>query len=1336
MNRLRRTRSFKTRMGHFFFAVILASGVLAVPVAASAQDNQDNKKETRRESSAEERAQEAIQAARKELKRGEFAVAREQMNRAQTLDPDAPGLKELAQDIAEAEREAQLEAREKQVAQLIDQAGDYLKKDQFDQAQMEVAKALELAPANRKAQKLRDKIVREKEEARRDALEDQVDRLADAAEDAIDQNQFDKARQSLEQARQAGEGLFDKELAKLSEKIRKEEADYNRKKNKSAIKALLQQANANMKADRFELARKNATDIFALDKGNKDASKILAKIQKKEAEYKAERHEREMKQKLDEAEKLLDSGKYEEAVASYQAIAREYPGSSDAKRGLSKAQKELQKKQAEVAKAKKPQEKRQVAKAPEPKTAKPEAKTPPVAQKEKPAPASRKTEERTKSPAPEVKKQAEKPAVRQAEQKKAAESQDEKKQAREKEPTRREEERKMREQEAQKKKAQQEAERKAAQEQRGRREQAEKAYNEGLELYEKGELARARQRWLDAKELDPTYVKPDAYLENTEAEYNEYLSRQAAQRNFEQREQKALEKMETLIPFRTLKPTTLPEFLQTLRLLSGIDFVIIGEVSAKVEAAFEDEPLREVLNSTLIPMGLRWYREPGSDTVIIEPDLRTEVFSLTPDQLNTVNALIEEGVVARLLYGQAGEPVIEGQEILTDSRNSMLVMTDSKSNIEKVRRIIESLTGQARTQLVFDSYQIDESKAPEIKALLGAVLAADDDQPFNTERKLILEGETLIIKDTADNVQKARDILQDKNFLARFYTDELSVATFNLTPVIEFEDNPDLIRSFADNVRQVVETLLYAREGRTKAEREGRRIWYDPASYQLTVTDTPDRLQKVQDYIESLPQIRSRRRSKIIFLDHAAAGDLVGQIEAFLGIEGGTQRGAGGGDEQTFNVRVEDEIEFRDLTLRVTRVEENDVNDDLDDSVRFSWRTGNASGNDEQLNEFESNFFGEGGEYEIIADDIRPSSTAGQGRARLIIRYVGDTTDTGIQDEEEDDAEAEREAVKEELGLSLEAIENLNAMFIQYQNIEDLREVEFWVRTLDIPTLQVSIEVKFVEVLQNKAQQLAPDFVMGDMTEGFDFSESILRSRFAQDQDEFTNVFEPAIESFDSANLLKGTTVLSYIVNNGSSPISFTLKALEAQGVINIVNGPNVTVLNGNTVEFIIERRRYGGIAEVQTDQNQDQDNVSGDFRIEFLTPVDLTVGPTITRAGNITVDIDAEIEDLDQNLGQTTVLGQTLGEGELPSSTNPEAIRGAVRPGTLWKSIQTQARIKDGGTVVLGGWKSERVSDLESGVPILRDIPFVGKYLFNRVQKDEDKITLLIFLTGSVVRD
>jgi type II secretory pathway component GspD/PulD (secretin) len=1377
-----------------------------------------------------------------------------------------------AADSAKSAANGQVE----KVKKLLANAEANRKAGKYDAALAQVAEALAIDGQNQKARSLKLGIEADQKAAAAKKVEASVRQRIKAAEAAVKANNFDLARRSEAEAREIAGGAFKRDLDKLAALITEAESEAAQQKNATQIRSLLSQANAQLESNQFDAARETTGRVLQLDRSNRRANRLLAKITEEQKEFEANRAEREAEAALKSAAQLQKAGKHAEAEAAYREILQKSPRNKAAQRGLETTKKALaganeakakslvaevnaalakkdtataEAKLAEartlapasadvrradaavkkalapaaasVAAAKKPEVKKEmeakkdeakkevakateapkaepakveapkveevkkveekvaeVAKAPEAEVAKvtqevkaveptpeaPKAIEPVPAQSSSPfettptvtpdaakpaassaAPAAAgespflEPANTTPAPTPVAQAPAATPAAPAVAGNAAASPFDEPAKpaatpaAPKPTPAAKETSAEKKAKEAEREQARQ-----TAQLQAERRQRAENAYEEGVTLYRQGELARARQRWLDSKEIDPTFQKADSYLKNTEAEYNEFLAKRAAQEDFEGREATATEKMETLITFSTLEPTNLSDFLNTLRLFSGINFVILGEVKAKVEAAYDNQPLQKVLDQTLLPLGLRWEREPGTDTVRIMPDLRTEVFTVLPDQLNTIETLIREGVVPRLLYGPAGTPALQGQEIMTDPRQNIVVVTDSEANLTKFRRFVEGIRQTTGTQLIFKSFEIDETKAPQIKGLLDAILATDNSAPYNPETKLILEGGTLIIKDTPENIQKVEQILQDQSFMKNFYSDKLSVATFNLTPIIEFDDNRDLVAAFADQVRQVVETLLYAREGKSKAEREGRRLWYDPATLQLTVTDYPDRIAAVQDYIESLPQIRSRKRQKIVFLDWADASSLVSDIEAFLGIDAAEATGGGGGDSVTKTLSVNGQLEFRGATFRVTRVNENDAADENDDSVELVIRTGTTS-QDSTIEEFRSEFVED---FEIVAEDVKPSNTPGEGRARLTINYIpggqGGTSDSGTGEGTEDAATAadQRAALREETGLSIVPIENLNAIFVQYDNVEQLRDVEYWIETLDIPTLQVSLEIKFVEVSTSKSKEWKPEFVVGDLTD-ISISEDVLRSRFANDRDEYEAPFDPLNESQDAANLLKGTTVLNYIVSSGNSPISFTLRMLEAQGIINVVNGPTVTVLNKETADFEIERQ-FGIRQPVagSTSSSSGDDQLTA---VASITPVQLSVSPTVTRQGNITLDVeDLEVQDFDQNLGQLITLGATTtGEGEeaTASGDDPAAYVNSGF-GVLRKTLTTRARIKDGGTVVLGGWKNERTQDLESGIPILSDIPFIGPLLFNRTQKDENKITLLIFLTGTVVRD
>ena len=67
-------------------------------------------------------------------------------------------------------------------------------------------------------------------------------------------------------------------------------------------------------------------------------------------------------------------------------------------------------------------------------------------------------------------------------------------------------------------------------------------------------------------------------------------------------------------------------------------------------------------------------------------------------------------------------------------------------------------------------------------------------------------------------------------------------------------------------------------------------------------------------------------------------------------------------------------------------------------------------------------------------------------------------------------------------------------------------------------------------------------------------------------------------------------------------------------------------------------------------------------------------------------------------------------------------------------KYLETRARIKNGGTLVLGGWTGSVAEDLTGGVPGLRNLPWLGKLFFSRNRHTAAKQTLLIFLSGQIV--
>ncbi|MGI8906654.1 MAG: hypothetical protein ACR2IE_09215 [Candidatus Sumerlaeaceae bacterium] len=220
----------------------------------------------------------------------------------------------------------------------------------------------------------------------------------------------------------------------------------------------------------------------------------------------------------------------------------------------------------------------------------------------------------------------------------------------------------------------------------------------------------------------------------------------------------------------------------------------------------------------------------------------------------------------------------------------------------------------------------------------------------------------------------------------------LSVATYNLTPRVPMKENVEQARQLAQSTVTVVKSLLYAQSGESAAASVGRRMWYDPNTLQLTIVDTPENLRTVGDFIKSNATMAANKsKSEIMFLKHQNASEMTELLNRVTGAGAGTA-GPATGNSVTKTLRVEGELTFRDLKIRITKVNENDINNKNDDSVEMVVRTPTSS-EDRTIEEFRSDFLDD---YELNVIEVRPSSTPGEGSVRLEVRYTPANVPGGV----------------------------------------------------------------------------------------------------------------------------------------------------------------------------------------------------------------------------------------------------------------------------------------------------------------------------------------------------
>jgi general secretion pathway protein D len=127
---------------------------------------------------------------------------------------------------------------------------------------------------------------------------------------------------------------------------------------------------------------------------------------------------------------------------------------------------------------------------------------------------------------------------------------------------------------------------------------------------------------------------------------------------------------------------------------------------------------------------------------------------------------------------------------------------------------------------------------------------------------------------------------------------------------------------------------------------------------------------------------------------------------------------------------------------------------------------------------------------------------------------------------------------------------------------------------------------------------------------------------------------------------------------------------------------------------------------------------------------IDLNLAPEVTEFDGY-INYGSPIYSVSPNVPILDIFGNLL--GTIPSSRlelTPNIIN---QPIFSTRKVKTSVTVWDGQTVALGGLIREDVQDVEDKVPVLGDLPFVGRAFRSEVE-DHFKRNLMIFVTASLI--
>lgn len=274
-----------------------------------------------------------------------------------------------------------------------------------------------------------------------------------------------------------------------------------------------------------------------------------------------------------------------------------------------------------------------------------------------------------------------------------------------------------------------------------------------------------------------------------------------------------------------------------------------------------------------------------------------------------------------------------------------------------------------------------------------------------------------------------------------------------------------------------------------------------------------------------------------------------------------------------------------------------------------------------------------------------------------------------------------------------------------YGTASEAQKVRAVLDQIDIPYEQVSLEAQVMSINKTDSKNLGIEWEWSKAPQSY---EEYTPEKITIDATTGkTTSTEPA-EITRASSFNKGTTggIISFGRSPDGLPYEFyyaaKINALINNGKANILSKPKITTINGKEATINI-----GG--EVPIPTLTVSDNTTTTTYEYKETGIILKYTPRVNDDGYITAKIHTEV-----------------------STPTYDADAKAYRFNK--RSADTQVRLKDGETMVIGGLIGSDESKVMSKIPFLGDLPILGRF-FSNVNNSKNESEVIIFVTARIVK-
>lgn len=304
--------------------------------------------------------------------------------------------------------------------------------------------------------------------------------------------------------------------------------------------------------------------------------------------------------------------------------------------------------------------------------------------------------------------------------------------------------------------------------------------------------------------------------------------------------------------------------------------------------------------------------------------------------------------------------------------------------------------------------------------------------------------------------------------------------------------------------------------------------------------------------------------------------------------------------------------------------------------------------------------------------------------------------------------QSDGESIGRPQNILIRADESLNALVL-LADPDLVATLEDIVRQLDVPRAQVMVEAAIVEVSGDISEAIGVQWAVdarGDTggLGGVNFGNTGLSvgTVLQAIQDQRNNIDNPIFN-----NLPDGA-----IIGLGTDSFGVLITALSANAKSNLLSTPSLLTLDHQKAEILVGQNVPFQTGSFTTSASG-ADNPFTTIERQDIG-VTLKVTPHINEGASLRLEIEQEISSI------APVVTQTVQAVDLITNK---------------RSIKSTILAEDGQVIVLGGLIQDDVTQTDSKVPLLGDIPWLGR-LFRSTKDTHIKRNLMVFLRPTVIRD